>query len=47
MSSHGLTSEEMALLASYNTERWHGLVHTAEYAVKMADLQFRFDEGSK
>lgn len=47
VAAHGLTSEEISRLASYNTERSHGLMHTTEYAEKMAELQKRFDEASQ
>ncbi len=47
VASHGLTSEEMSRLASYNTEKAHGLVHTQAYEAKMVKLQRRFNEATK
>ena len=41
--SHGLTAEEIDQLARFNGESARGLVHTEEYATRMAALQARFD----
>lgn len=30
-------------LATYNSERFRGIVHTRQYVERMADLQARFD----
>ena len=39
----GLTAEQVSKLATYNAEVHRGLVHTAEYAAEMVELQRRFD----
>ena len=38
--------EQFNDLARYNTEVAHGIVHTPEWDVKMAELQQRFNEWS-
>ncbi len=42
-----MSSEEISRLASYNTEKSHGLVHTEAYEAKMVRLQRRFNEAAK
>jgi hypothetical protein len=39
----GLTQHEMEQLATYNTERDRGLMHTPEWQEKMRSLQVMFD----
>ncbi len=34
--------EQFEVLADYNTEVWHGIVHTPEYDARMAVLQDEF-----
>lgn len=41
---HGLTPAEFSALARYNGERYRGVLHTPEYAGRMAELQARFDQ---
>jgi hypothetical protein len=40
---HGLRQHELDRLARYNSEVWHGIVHTDEHRALMAELQSRFD----
>ncbi len=42
-----LSEQEINRLATYNTEVYRDLVHTAEYAEDMRVLQARFDEWRK
>lgn len=39
-----LPSEDVTRLATFNSERSRGLMHTPEYAERMAELQRRFNE---
>ena len=44
LADYPLDSDDLTALATFNSERHRGLVHTHEYADRMAQLQKRHDD---
>jgi hypothetical protein len=42
---NGLSQHEFQQLSTYNGERHRGIMHTAEWGARMAQLQRRYDRG--
>lgn len=47
MSSMDLTPEELTMLATYNSERARGILHSDEWKGYMAALQNKFDHANE
>lgn len=45
--SYGLTEHEINTLATYNSEKARGLMHTPTYTEQMRVLQGRFDTAAR